>query len=236
MVWDLDYGKGAGDQIRLEQATLSGRNALEMQLFQNGTDDKWVYVHLIQKIDAARLTALFDMELSVWAFAEPPCSCKLASNYQPVIFGIETNDGTHVLTFIFSNTTYELQQLPTHRIVFLPTPPGEWTLHTIDLAREYDNAQWERPDQLSFMIIFEAAGSAGGWHTAYLHHFSWTLRSNTTPAQQGNEESTPLLRQRIEAELTIAVRAQAPVFRHGGERSVESITLRRSYAKEVVMS
>jgi hypothetical protein len=202
MVWDLDYAKGAGDQVKLQKATLFDRNALEMQLFQNGTDNKWVYVHLIQKIDGARLRALFDMEVNVWAFAEPSCACKVVSNSQPVIFGIETNDETHVLTFIFSDTTFELQQSPTHRTVILPTPPGEWALHTINLAREYDNAQWKRPDNLSFMVIFEAPGSAGGWHTAYLHHFSWTMRSSITPAQQGDQESTPLLGQRPEVEST----------------------------------
>jgi hypothetical protein len=204
MVWDLDYAKGAGDQVKLQKATLSDRNALEIQIFQNGTDNKWVYVHLIQKIDGARLRALFDMEVSVWAFAEPSCACKLVLNSQPVIFGIETNDETHVLTFIFSNTAYELQQSPIHRTIILPTAPGEWTVHTIDLAREYDIAQWKRPDNLSFMVIFEVPGSAGGWHTAYLHHFSWTMRSNITPAQQGNQESTPMLGQRQEVEVTNA--------------------------------
>jgi hypothetical protein len=204
MVWDLDYAKGAGDQVKLQQTTLSDRNALEMQLFQNGTDDKWVYVHLIQKIDGARLTALFDMEVSVWALVEPSCACELVSNPQAVIFGIETNDETHVLTFIFSNTTYEPQQSPTHRTIILPTAPGEWTMHTINLAREYDNAQWKRPESLSFMIIFEASSSAEGWQTAYLHHFSWTRRSNVTPAQQGNQESAPMIAQRREAVLTKA--------------------------------
>jgi hypothetical protein len=202
MVWDLDYAKGAGDQVKLQKATLFDRNALEMQLFKDGTDNKWVYVHLTQKIDGARLRALFDMEVSVWAFAEPLCACKLVSNSQSVIFGIETNDETHVLTFIFSNTTFELQQSPTHRTVILPNPPGEWTLHRINLATEYDNAQWKRPDSLSFMVIFEAPSSAGGWHTVYLHHFSWTNRSNIIPARQGNQESTPLLWQRGEVELT----------------------------------
>jgi hypothetical protein len=204
MVWDLDYVKGAGDQVKLQKATLFDRNALEMQLFQNGTDNKWVYVHLTQKIDGARLTALFDMEVSVWAFAEPSCACELVSNSQPVIFGIETNDETHVLTFIFSNTTYQPQQSPTHRTIILPTAPGEWTLHTINLAREYDNAQWKRPDNLSFMIIFEAPSSAEGWQTAYLHDFSWTMKSNITTARQGNQESTLMLGQRGEVELTNA--------------------------------
>jgi len=202
MVWDLEYAKGAGDQVKLQQATLSDRNALEMQLFQNGTDNKWVYVHLIQRIDGARLTALFDMEVSVWAFAAPSCACEPASNSQPVIFGIETNDEIHVLTFIFSNTTYKLQQSPTHRTVILPTPPGEWTVHTINLAGEYDNAQWKRPESLSFMIIFEAPSSAQGWQTAYLHDFSWTKTTNATPAQQGNQESMRMIAQRREVELT----------------------------------
>jgi hypothetical protein len=200
MVWDLDYAKGAGDQVKLQKVTLLDRNALEMQLLQNGTADRWVYVHLTQKIDGARLSALFDMQVSVWTFADPSCACKPVSKSQPVIFGIQTDDETHVLTFMFSNTTNELQESPTHRTVILPTPLGKWALHTIDLAGEYESAQWKRPDNLSFMIIFEASSSAEGWQTVYLHHFSWTMRSKITPAQ----ESTPMLGQRREVEFTDA--------------------------------
>jgi hypothetical protein len=188
MVWDVEYGKGAGDQIRLEKTTLSDRKALEIQLYQNGTEDTWVFVHLTQWIDGARLRALFDMQVSVWVFAEQPCACKPVSNSQPVIFGVETNDETHVISFIFSNRTYEPQQSPSHRTVVLPTPAEEWTLHNIDLAREYDNAQWKRPDHLTFSIIFEAARSAVGWHTAYVHRFSWTRKSNISATQQNSGE------------------------------------------------
>ena len=194
MVWDLEYGKGVGDQVRLGQTEVSGRKALEIQIFQDGADDKWVYVYLRQRIDGARLRALFDMEIEVWVLSKASCACRENSMSQPAIFGIETNDGAHLVTFIFSDRATEWQHFPNHRIVILPTPPEEWTVHRIDIAREYDSAQWKRPDWISFSIVLEAASSAAGWHTGYVHRFSWTQSFTSSSAQQSNQEPTTLLR------------------------------------------
>jgi len=193
MVWDLEYVKGVGDQVTLREAVPSGKKALEIQIFQDGADDKWVYVYLRQKIDGARLRALFDMEIWVWVLSKSSCACKETSMSQQAIFGIETNDGAHLITFIFSDRATEWQHFPNHRIVILPTPPEEWTVHRIDIAREYDRAQWKRPDWLSFSILLEAAGSAAGWHTGYVHSFSWTQTFTSSSAQQSNRELTTLL-------------------------------------------
>lgn len=192
LVWHLTYVRGTGDQIRLQRTALSGRNALEIQVFEDGMDQELVYIYLWQMIDGARLNALFNMEVSVSIFLNLSCACRQPPASQSAVFGIRTNDGLHALDFIFSNRTSQPQVQPGQRTVFLPTPEGEWTSHRIDFAKEYKNAQWmEQPDRLFFGIVFGAADSASGWRTGYVHGFSATLKPATGQSQENRESALP---------------------------------------------
>lgn len=229
MVWNLDYAKGASDQITVQKTKVSERKALEIRIYREETDDSWTYVHLAQKIDGARLRALFDMEAGVWVLSSstPTCGCVEPLNSQLAIFGIEINDEYHVISYIFSDRVYEPRQFPTRRTIILFTKAGEWTLHTIDLAKEYEKAAWKRPGELTLRIIFEVTGSATGWHAAYVHRFLWTSRPSVTSTQQDARDVAAFLQvsprgqvidlRAIERrpDLLVTLKQQAPFYSPG---------------------
>lgn len=184
LVWELEYLSGSGDQILLQKTEVGGKSALEIRVFQEGGDG-WVYVYLRQSIDGARLRALLNRTVGVLVFLETACACKRASPSQSTVFGIETNDGDHTLSFVFSEAIVEPQQTPSSRTVFLPTVPGEWVYHPIDVAGEYENAKWRLPERLKFGVTFQVPASATGWHVGYLNRFSVSTTTHPITAQSG---------------------------------------------------
>lgn len=186
LVWGLEYVKGAGDQIALQETVVADRKALEIQIFQDGADDRWAYVYLNQTIDDARLRAMFSEELGVWVFSEAPCPCNGTAPSQSTVFGVETNDDIHTLTFIFSAEKAEPQEFLTHRTVFLQTPPGMWVYQMIDVAKQYADAHWNLPERLSFSIVLGAPGHATGMHVGYVNGFSWAAKRTVTSGQEEN--------------------------------------------------
>jgi len=184
MVWELEYEKSVGDQILLQETVTADKKALEIQIFQDGSDDNLTYVRLGQTIDGIRARALFDEEVSIWVLLQASCACKGPISGQGSIFEIETNDGTHTLDFLFVETAAEVSISPSHRTIFLQTPMGEWGYHSIDLVAQYRNAQWKPPDRILLSIVFSASGSATGWHTAYVHGFSVTKKTTLNSMRQ----------------------------------------------------
>ena len=184
MVWGLEYEKGRGDQILLQETAIGDKRALEIQIYQDGVDDRWTYVRLNQTIDGTRLRALLYEEVGIWVFLEASCACNRPPSNQSGLFEVQTNDGAHTLDFIFGETTAEMDQSPTHRTVLLQTPIGEWMRHPIDLVKQYRDAQWKLPDRVLLSIIFGAPSLATGWHTGYVHGFSVTEKMPANKTQQ----------------------------------------------------
>jgi len=184
MVWELEYQKSAGDQISLQEVVAGDKKALRIQIFQDGADENFTYVRLGQVVDGARVRALFDEEVGITVLPQGSCACSGPASGPSGLFEIETNDGTHTLDFLFADTTAKIGVSPTHRTILLQTTAGEWTHHLIDLAEQYENAQWKSPDRISLSIIFGVPGSAGGWHGEYVHGFSVTKRTTNSLGQQ----------------------------------------------------
>jgi hypothetical protein len=191
MVWELEYQKSAGDQILLQNNATAGKTALEIRIFQDGADDNLTYVRLGQTIDGARARALFDEEIGIWVLLQTSCSCEKLASGQTVAFGIETNDGTHTLDYLFTGETAEMSISPTHRTISLQTQTGQWTNQLIDLAEQYENAKWKPPDHVLLSIVFGVPGSASGWHSEYVHGFS-VLKRTTRNLTQQNQMITSL--------------------------------------------
>jgi len=184
LVWQFEYWKSAGDQILLQQSTVAGKEALEIQIFQDGMDKNWTYVRLGQTIDGTRLRALLDEEVGIWVLLDASCACNRATSDQASTFGIETNDGKHTLKLLFAETTAEMSISPTDRVIYLQTPIGDWAHHLIDLVEQYNSAGWKPPDWIALSIVFGIPGSAAGWHTVYVHGFSATKKAPLNPTQQ----------------------------------------------------
>jgi len=192
MVWQLEYEKGAGDQILLQETAIANKTALEIQIFQDGADQRWTYVRLGQTIDGTRLRALLDEEVGIWVLLQASCACSRPPSDQTGVFEIQTNDGTHVLDFVFTETATGMNVSPTRREIFLQTPRGEWAHYPIDLAMHYREAQWRLPDRMSLSIILGAPREATGWHTAYVHGFSVTKKTAPSVEQQQRPTTIPL--------------------------------------------
>lgn len=192
MVWQLEYERGVGDQILLQETAIADKTALEIQIFQDGADQRWTYVRLGQTIDGTRLRALLDEEVGIWVFLQASCACNRPPPDQNGIFEIQTNDGTHVLDFVFTETAAEMNESPTHRTIFLQTPRGEWAHYPIDLVMQYKEAQWRLPDRISLSIILGAPSTAIGWHTGYVHGFSVTKKTAPSLDQQQRPTTIPL--------------------------------------------
>ena len=184
MLWELEYEKGFGDQVLLQETTMANKKALEIQLFQDGTDNRWTYARLGQTIDGTRLRALLDEEVGIWIFLEASCACNSTTSNERGVFGVETNDGTHTVDFIFGQVAAEMSQSPTHRTILLQTPSGEWVHHSIDIVGQYHDAQWKLPERISLSIIFGAEGLATGRHAGYVHGFSVTKEMISSMPQQ----------------------------------------------------
>jgi hypothetical protein len=175
MLWDLEYVKGIGDQVSLQETAVAGKRAIEFLIMQDGSDSEPVYAYLKQNqtIDGARLTELLTDEIGVWILAEP-CNCNGTIAARSIIFGIEVNDGLHTLTFIFSDRVIEATTILAHRFVYLPTQPGTWTYQHINVTEQYRLAQWSLPERLTFSLVFEVGGFATGRHSAYVNSFHVT--------------------------------------------------------------
>ena len=191
MVWELEYQKSAGDQILLQDNVTVGKTALEIRIFQDGADDNLTYVRLGQTIEGARARALFDEEIGIWVLLQTSCSCEKLVQGQTIAFGIETNDGTHTLAYLFTGKTADANISPTHRTISLQTQTGQWTNQLIDLAEQYQNAKWKPPDRILLSIVFGVPGSASGWHSEYVHGFSVLKRTIRNLTQQ-NQMTTSL--------------------------------------------
>jgi hypothetical protein len=190
LVWELEYQKSTGDQILLQDNVTVGKTALEIRIFQDGTDDNLTYVRLGQTIDGARARALFDEEIGIWVLLQASCSCEKLVSGQTVAFAIETNDGTHTLAYLFTQNT-EMSISPTHRTISLQAQTGQWTNQLIDLAEQYESAKWKPPDRILLSIVFGVPGFAGGWHSEYVHGFS-VLKGTTRNLTQSNNMTTGL--------------------------------------------
>jgi hypothetical protein len=184
MVWELEYQKSAGDQILLQETVIEDKTALEIRIFQDGTDDNLTYVRLGQAIDGARARALFAQQISVLVFLQASCPCEQLLSGEATTFGIETNDGTHTLDYIFTGKPAETNISPTRRTISLTAQAGQWTNQLIDLTEEYKSAKWSSPDRILLSIILGVPGRAGGWHTQYVHGFSAIKRTTHNLTQQ----------------------------------------------------
>ncbi len=164
MVWQFRYVRTPNDSVLLNQTMTSGMTAIEFQILRNDHVG-WTYAYLSQSIDGPRLTALFTMDVAIWVMKDTQVP-------QTALFGVELNDGLHVLTFIFSDQPAKPQQFLAHRTVFLQTPGNTWVKQPLDFAKQYAEAKWERPDRVTLSIVFGAGPNAIGLQTAYIHGFS----------------------------------------------------------------
>ena len=116
--------------------------------------------------------------ISVWILKQN-CNCDLDPfGASSVLSAIETNDGIHTLSFVFTDHLQGTEAFLGHRIVFIPAVSNEWVSEVVNVGREYASAQWVSPGALTFSLVFSVGGSGVGWHAAYFSQIE-THRSST---------------------------------------------------------
>lgn len=164
LIWRFQNVTSPNDLVMLNQTTINGKNATQLQILKSNHTG-WTYAYLSQSIDGPRLTALFTIDVAIWVMKDTQVP-------QAALFGVEVNDGVHVLTFIFSDQAAEPQQFLAHRTVFIQTPGNTWVNQPLDFAGQYKAAKWERPDYLTLSVVFGVGPSALGPQSVYIHGFS----------------------------------------------------------------
>jgi len=195
VVWNLETINLASTQYTTTNTSFSGRDALRVSLFQNGTGLQAAYLRLSETMDGARLDALTNSTVGVWVYKE---SCNCDSNpfsKYAALFAVETNDGVHTLSFIFTDHRQGTLTLLTHRIIFIPTASNQWVFQTVNIGREYWAAYWTEPSVLTFSLLFTAGGGNLGWHTTYLANI--TTQRITQPSLASEEAALQLTITRI---------------------------------------
>lgn len=178
VVWHAEYTIAPDDFIAINQTTAGEMSALVFNLHRENANGS-TYLLLSQSVEGPRLGALFSLNISTWVFRKS-CECNPTSimNHGEV-FGIEINDGTHVLTFVFSDSGNPSQVLWDRRTVFINTPANQWVNIPLDISREYDSAKWKMPDRVTFGVVFGAGSGISGFRQEFLHNITWKLPSHS---------------------------------------------------------
>ncbi len=154
-LWEAAYTKGPNDLTFLRHDLVGGRECLGLHVYQDGANDSysWATIHVKQTLRGEAVSRLFGSWIGIWAyptfrFAQDPIS-KEPWN----VFGLEINDGKHLIWFVFSDHASGVYNLRNHRIVLVDAPLNQWSYIKMDVASHYSEAGWESPDDLSLILI-----------------------------------------------------------------------------------
>ena len=139
-LWEVDTFKGPNDTLSVFQKKIEGRDCLALRVFQDGSNDTydWASLHVRQEMRGQALKTLFISNIGLWVYPTFSYDSEV-ERYNPLnAFGVEVNDGTNLLWFVFSDANVGVYELVRHRIVVIPTPLGELSLiHISEPTRPY---------------------------------------------------------------------------------------------------
>jgi hypothetical protein len=181
VVWNLEASRLAPTDYSLDRANIQGRDGLRLSLLQAGAESRLAYLRLSEFLDGQRLGVLMHSTIGFWIFKQP-CNCDSNPfDATAVLTALETNDGIHSLSFVFTDHLQGTETLLGHRVVFIPTVSNQWVYEIVDIGGEYENAEWSLPGSLTFSLVFSVGGANVGWHTTCFSQIE-TYRS---PSQLG---------------------------------------------------
>jgi hypothetical protein len=81
------------------------------------------------------------------------------------LLSVQINDGTREVSFTFTDQLAGSLTFLAHRVVFVPTPSGQWVYREVNFGREYSLAGWPMPTAVTFSLYFELGSKTVGWLT-----------------------------------------------------------------------
>ncbi len=169
-LWEVVYYKGDLDRTFIRKDAVDGVNCLGMHVYQDGVNDTniWATIHLKQMIGGQQLTRLLDSNIGVWVYPTFPYISDKESKNPDNVFGIEINDGVHIIWLIFSDQPLETYTLKNHYFKVIPTPLNEWSYRELNIKKIYETQGWQMPDSISFILIMGATRSLKGEFAGYV--------------------------------------------------------------------
>jgi hypothetical protein len=152
----------------------------------------WTTLHVRQDLNGQGLDSLFRSTISLWVFPTFPYEYDNTSHNPENAFGIEINDGTNLVWFIFADEPSQIFQLPHHRIVLSQTPLNTWSLRQIDIAKQYEEAGWTKPQSLSFILLLGTTRVHPGNWVAYVSGLSVDVAPLQTESLSSSQQVTVL--------------------------------------------
>lgn len=165
-LWTIDLIKGSTDNVSVYQTVQAGVPAVALRVIRsNGNNSQiWTTVHVRQDLHGQALKEIFTANISIDVFPTFQYLYDRQTKNPENAFGIEINDGTNLIWFIFADEPDQIFQLPHTRIVLTQTPLNVWSTRTINIATQYAAAGWARPYSLSFTLLLG---------TTWLHLGDW---------------------------------------------------------------
>ena len=173
-LWEATYTLGPNDSGFLRRDIVSDNECLGLHLYQDGSNDTyaWATTHVKQAIRGSDVSRLFRSDVSFWIYPTYSFVYDMNSKEPWNVFGLEVNDGTHIIWFIFSDSAEQTYQLRNHRIVHRNIPLNQWSHVELDIGEEYAKAGWEEPSDLSFILICGATKITPGNYAGYFREIN----------------------------------------------------------------
>ena len=154
-LWQIDVIKNPADNVSVYRTVVANRSGVALWVYRSNENGSSVFttVHLRQDLHGQALDTAFNSTISLWVFPTFSYWYDLRYKNPENVFGIEINDGVNLVWYVFADDQSQVFQFPHHRIVVIQTPLHVWSYRTINIAHEYAEAGWKKPESLSFILI-----------------------------------------------------------------------------------
>ena len=165
-LWTIDLIEGPTDNVSVFQAVVEGRSALGLRVIRTNANNSqiWTTAHVRQDVHGPSLAAIYHANITLGVFPTFQYLYNPNTRNPENAFGVEINDGTNLIWYIFADEPSQTVQLPHHRIILTRTPLNIWSNRTLNISSQYAAAGWEKPVSISFTFIIG---------TTWLHLGNW---------------------------------------------------------------
>ncbi len=154
-LWTIDLIEGPTDNISVYQTVIANHSSIALKVVRSDRNNSqiWTTVHVRQDVRGQALAAIFRSNITIDVYPTFTYVYDPASKNPENTFGIEINDGTNLLWYVFANETNQIFQLPHTRIILTQTPLNTWSTREFNIASQYEAAGWKMPESISFTLI-----------------------------------------------------------------------------------
>ena len=139
-LWTIDLIQGSTDNVTVYQTQVADRLAIALRVIRNDPNNSqvWTTVHVRQDLRGQALEEIFNSKIMLDVYPTFPYWYNPTSNNPENTYGVEINDGTNLLWYVFADQPNQVFQLPHHRIVLTQTPLNTWSTREIDIASQFE--------------------------------------------------------------------------------------------------